>query len=338
MRKTTLPLARARRFSHFLFVIFLVVLLLSGAAACSALESRADEPRDLSQTGRPEPLKVIATTSIVGDVVRQVGGEQVAVETLLPQDADPHGFEPAPRDIARIADADLVFANGAGLEAFLQPLIQNAGGDATLVEVSRAVDLLQSGHDDTHSEPDHDADEHAGEGDPHVWMDPENVVAWTRVVEETLAEADPQSAALYAANAENYRQQLVELDGWITEQVAQVPADRRELVVDHLAFTYFANAYGFQQAAALIPGFSTLAEPSAQELAQLEDSIKQLGVKVIFVGNTVNPALAERVAADTGTRLVRLYTGSLSGAGGEAGTYLDYMRYNVGAIVTALKP
>ena len=134
-----------------------------------------------------------------------------------------------------------------------------------------------------------------------------------------------------------YRQELIDLDQWILEQVAQIPEANRELVTDHQLFIYFANRYGFEQIGAIVPGYSTLSEPSAQELAQLEDAIRELGVRAIFVGNTVNPALAQRVANDTGTKLVFLYTGSLTEATGPAPTYLDYMRFNVQAIVEALK-
>ena len=178
---------------------------------------------------------------------------------------------------------------------------------------------------------------HTSGGDPHVWTDPRLVSLWAERTAQALGELDPANAATYQANAAAYQQQLSELDAWIEAQVAQIPAGNRKLVTDHETFNYFADRYGFQTVGAVIPGFSTLAEPSAQELAALEDAIRSLGVKAIFVDSTVNPALAERVAQDTGTRLVRVYSGSLSEAGGEAGTYLDYMRFNTNAIVSALR-
>ncbi len=314
---------------RFVSSILLGLVLLLGLAACSPSGEGATD-RALAQDGSDRRLKVIATTSIVGDVVRQVGGDTIDLDVLLPVGADPHGFEPSPRDIAKIADADLVFANGAGLEEFLQPLIQNAGGKARLFEVSEGIELIEGQPGDEHQ----DADEHGY--DPHVWMDPNNVIRWTQNIEKALSENDPRNAAAYSANAASYREQLQQLDAWAREQVALVPPSRRVLVVDHLAYSYFAERYGFQQAAAIIPSFSTLAEPSAQELAQLEETIKKLKVEAVFVGNSVNPALAKRVAADTGTRLVSLYSGSLSDPGGEADTYLKYMQYNIAAIVNAL--
>ncbi len=183
-------------------------------------------------------------------------------------------------------------------------------------------------------------DEHAHhhEGiDPHIWFNPMNVVAWADTIEQTLVYADPSNEVAYAANANQYRIELQQLDEWISEQVAQVPAENRKLVTDHTAFNYFAQRYGFEQVGAVIPAYSTMAEPSAQELAALEDAIEEHNVPAIFVGNTVNPDLAQRVANDTGIELVRLYTGSLSEADGDAPTYLDLMRYDTNAMVNALK-
>jgi ABC-type Zn uptake system ZnuABC Zn-binding protein ZnuA len=148
---------------------------------------------------------------------------------------------------------------------------------------------------------------------------------------------DPTNAEIYRNNAAAYSVELQELDSWVHTEVNRVPDDRRQLVTDHDALGYFANRYGFEQVGTIVSSFSTDAAPSAQELAELEDAIRSLTVPAVFVGTTVNPALAEQVAADTGTRLVPLYTGSLSEAGGEADSYLNFMRYNVRAIVDALR-
>ncbi len=322
-------------------------------------------------------LRVIATTTIVGDVVAQVGGEAIELSVLLPVGADPHSFTPTPQDVAKVSEADLVFANGAGLEEFLTGLIESAGASGKVYAVSEGIQLMMGvahkhGHEDDHAhegehshegeqahegehshegeqahegEHSHEGEQaHEGEhghdhagGDPHVWFDPNLVMVWTENVAKVLSEKDAQNAELYRKNAEAYLNQLRELDAWIRQQVEDVPADNRLLVTDHLAFGYFASRYGFTQVGAVLPGFSTLAEPSAQELAALEDAIRQLGVKAIFVGTTVNPNLAQRIAEDTGVKLVYLYTGSLSEQDGPASTYLNFMRYNVNAIVEALR-
>lgn len=309
-----------------LFLIFAFLFL-----ACNANER-------IPENG--EALKVVATTTIVGDVVAQVGGEHINLSVLLPVGADPHSFSPTPQNIASVAEADLVFANGVGLEEFLEPLIESAGAQEKIIYLSDNLELLAQPIKPGLVEEDHtveDAGNHHLGVDPHTWVDPNNVMQWVQTIEQQLSSTDPKNAASYQANAENYRTELQNLDAWIREQVAQIPPENRKLVTDHTLFGYFADEYGFEQVGALIPGYSTLAEPSAQELAAMEGSIASLDVHAIFVGNTVNPALAERVAADTGTQLIYVYTGSLSEPGGEADSYLAYMRYNTTAFVKALK-
>lgn len=308
-------------------VVFLTAALL--LAGCSPAQPAAEA--DASGG-----LKVVATTTLIGDVLGQVAGERITLYTLLPPGADPHSFQPTPQDVARLAEADLVFANGLGLEEFLAGMLESANTPAQVVYLSDGITVREQ------TAEEHEAEEGAGHGgqagqDPHVWMDPNNVLVWVDHIEAALAAADPQHAELFAENAEAYRQELRALDQWIVQQVNQVPPERRLLVTDHAVFGYFADRYGFEQVGAVIPGFSTLSEPSAQDLAALEQVITQQGVPAIFVGYSVNPTLAERVAEDTGVRLVPVHTGSLTAADGTAPTYLDFIRYNVEAIVSALK-
>jgi ABC-type Zn uptake system ZnuABC Zn-binding protein ZnuA len=222
------------------------------------------------------------------------------------------------------------------LEEFLERLIASAQAEDRVVALSEDVLLLES--EDPHKEPEdeNESEEHHG-GDPHTWTDPNNVLLWVDAVELALVKVDPTNANLFRENANTYREELRQLDSWVREQVAHIPPEDRLLVTDHTLFTYFAHTYGFTQVGAVVESYSTLAEPSAQELAVLEDSIRALGVKAVFVGSTVNPGLASRVSRDTGVRLVPIYTGSLSESDGEAATYLDYIRYNTLAIVEALK-
>jgi ABC-type Zn uptake system ZnuABC Zn-binding protein ZnuA len=259
-------------------------------------------------------------------VVRAVGGDAIALTVLLPMGTDPHSYEPTPQDVAAVADADVVFVNGAGLEVFLDSLLESAGGDAHVVSVSEGIEFLRLGDEHEH-----------GDFDPHVWFDPNNVLVWVENVEQALSILDPANAEAYAANASEYRVALQELDDWIQSQVAQIPKANRKLVTDHASFGYFAERYGFEQIGAVFPGFSTLTEPSAQERAELEEAIRALGVQAIFVGTTINPSLAQQVAEDTGAQLVFLYSGSLSEPNGPANNYLRLMRYDVSAIVDALR-
>jgi ABC-type Zn uptake system ZnuABC Zn-binding protein ZnuA len=307
---------------NLLIFIFASLLLV----ACGSVESPA------ADNGK---LTVVATTSIVADVVSNIGGEHINVDILLPVGADPHSFEPTPQDIAKVADADIVFANGAGLEIFIAHLLESANAEEKMIEVSEGIMLLE--HPNAEVEDD-DHDDHEGElGDPHTWTDPNNVIIWVENIEAALSKADPANAQSYATNAIAYKTELEEIDSWIREEIAQIPEENRKIVTDHRLIGYYVDEYGLEMAGAIIPGYSSLSEPSAQELAAIEDAIGDLGVSAIFVGNTVNSNLSERVAEDTGVALVFFYTGSLSPADGDAPTYLEYLRYNTNAFVNALK-
>ncbi|WKZ50961.1 MAG: metal ABC transporter substrate-binding protein [Anaerolineales bacterium] len=287
------------------------ILTLAALAACST-------PASPSTSGG---LSVVATTSLIGDAARQVGGPRVTVRVLLPIGADPHAYDPRPQDVAALANAQIVLVNGFDLEATLQPLLADA---KNVVVVSDGIDALPFAGEE-------------GGLDPHVWQDPNNVIVWTRNIADAFSKADPAHADEYQVNAEKYIAELTSLDAWIRERVAEIPEANRKLVTDHEAFGYFAARYGFEQVGTVIPSLSTGAAPSARELAALEDAIRSSGVKAVFVGSTVSPDLSRRVADDTGVRLVSLFTGSLSAAGGGAETYLDMIRYNVNAIVEALQ-
>lgn len=301
-------------------VLFLLLLL----SACSS-GGRQGSPPD----GR---LQVVATTSIVGDVVGNIGGELIELTVLVLPGGDPHTFEPRPQDIAAVSDAQVVFASGLGLEEALKGVLE-ANVKGTLVEVSDGLAVIPLQDKDEHegAQPEH------GTGDPHTWMDPNNVIIWAGNIATALAEADPTNRATYQTNAESYIAELRELDAWIRQQVEQVPPKQRKLVSDHAVLGYFAAEYGFEQVGLVIPALSSSAAPSAQELAALVDAIRAQDVQAILVGTTVNPALSEQVADDTGAELVFIYTGSLSQPGGEASSYIQLMRYNVQAIVDTLK-
>jgi manganese/iron transport system substrate-binding protein len=276
-------------------------------------------------------LRIVCTTTIVGDVVARIAGEGNELTVLLPVNADPHAFEPTPQDLVAIARANVVFLNGAGLERGLDPILENASG--LVVQLSDNLDLLRfdaSGHEDS---------AHAGvrdEADPHVWFDPIYVSAWVDLVTNALSELDPGGESEYRARADAFQSELTELDAWIEARVSVLPEENRRFVTDHAVFGYLAARYGLEQIGTVFPGLSSLSEPSARDLASLEESIAALGVPVLFVGTTVNRSLAEQIAADTGMRLVTLYTGSLSAPDGPAGSYLALMRYDVTAIVEGL--
>ncbi len=305
----------------------MVSLLLVAAAAMLLAACSAAQPTPAAD-GK---LKVVATTTLVGDVVKAIGGDTIDLTVLLPPGAEPHSFQPTPKDVAGITKADLVFVNGLNLEEVLMPTLTNALDKAKIVAVSDGVQTIAFAGDQGE-----EANAHGGV-DPHTWTDPNNVMVWADNIARALGAADPGHADTYTASAAAYKKQLVDIDKWVTDQTAQVPAENRKLITDHAVFGYFAKRYGFEQVGAVIPGFSAMAEPSAQEMAALEDSIHRLGVKAVFTGNTVNPALSRRVADDTGVKLVTIYSDSLSDPTGPAANYLDWVRYNVTAFVEALR-
>ena len=307
-----------------------VLALLATACAPSGAKAPPDggvAPQALTPISLApgERLRVLATTSIVADVVAAVRGEGVEVTALVPRGVDPHSFEPTPQDVRRVAEAQVVFENGLGLEAFLGDLVRNAGTGAPLVSVSAGIDRLPAGVDAAH-----------GGWDPHTWLDPQNVIAWTETIEASLVALDPQGATDYARNAKAYRAQLESLDAEVEALLAGIPEAQRTLVTDHEEFAYFARRYGFTILGTVIPAPSAAAEPSAQELAALESVIRTTGVRAVFVSSVVSPALARQVAEDTGVQLVTLYAHSLSDASGPAPTYIDMMRLNARLIAEAL--
>lgn len=275
-----------------------------------------------------EKLKVVATTTIVGDVVARIGGDRIDLKVLMPIGVDSHTYDPVPADAAAVSDAHVMFINGVGLEEFLKDF--DLGGELPVVPVSVGIRIREG----RAHEP---GDEHVDAmGDPHVWFDVQNVMIWVENVEHALGELEPAGAAVYEENAHSYRHKLEELDAWIVEEVALVPEENRQMVTSHETLGYFCDRYGFEMVGTVFP-VTTAAGPSAQDLAKLEEAIKEAGVKAIFVEATVNPTLAERVAEDTGIEVVMLYTGSLGPEGSGAENYPDYMRYDVTAIVEALK-
>ena len=318
-----------------------VAVLLGAVLSSCGSQPEPEQPQDPAQLepislSGGEKLNVIATTNIVGDVVRIVGGDQIELTTLMGIGIDPHSYVPTPSDSAAIHDAHVVFASGAGLESDLEQTFESAGGDAVRVHLS---DGLQHRLAEGVLEEEGDGHEHEhgeGEVDPHVWFDVQNVIHWVETIEQVLSTLDPANAATYQANGAGYTQELEGLDAWVVEQVAAIPQANRKLVTNHPSFGYLAGRYGLEQVGAVYP-ISPSAEPSAREIALLEDTIREYDVPAVFAESTVNPKLAQQVADDTGVRLVALYSGSLGEPGSGAETYILLIRYDVGAIADALK-
>jgi ABC-type Zn uptake system ZnuABC Zn-binding protein ZnuA len=310
----------------------IAILWMTSACAPGAAPSPApvaDEPM----------LRVLAVETFLADIAQNVAGDRLQVAALMPIGVDPHSFEPTPQDVARVADSDVLIVNGAGFEAFLDELLQNAGGQRQVIEAAAGLaPRTPQGEELGEEHQDEAEDEHGHEGDPHFWLDPKNAIQYVENIRAGLSQSDPDAASVYAANAQAYIAQLEELDKWITEQVQQVPPERRLLVTNHESFGYFADRYGFKIIGTIVPSISPTAAPSAQQLAELIDHIKATGAPAIFLETGTSPQLAHQVAAETNVKVVtELYSHSITAADGLAPTYIDMIKYNTMAIVGALK-
>ena len=346
-------------------------------------------------------ITVVTTTSIVSDVVAQVAGDKVTQIGLIDYGEDPHGFEPTPKDMAAVEDADILFVNGFGLEEQLIEMLEDVSS-GPIIEVSQGVDEIdfdmgehhhdedehhhdedehhhdedehhhdedEHHHDDEdehhhdedehhhdedehhhdedehhHDEDDHhhDAHHHHSGPDPHTWMSPKNVMVWVENIIDALAEADPENAEYYRQNGAAYMTELQELDRDIREKVATIPAEKRVLFTDHRAFNYFARDYGFRLAGEIIPSFSTNAEVSAKELAEVITVIREEEISAIFVGNTAGEGIQKlsqtiKDEIEVPVQILDLLTGSLQAIGEEADSYIGSINYNVNQMVAGLE-
>lgn len=278
---------------------------------------------------------ILTSTTFLADITRNVAGDRLPVESLLPVGADPHAYQPTPQDAAKVADSRLLIVNGMEYEHFIETLLENAGGERMVVTASEG---LEARHMEEHAGEAEAGSGHAHEaGDPHMWLDPNLVVTYVENIRDGLIQFDPEGEAVYRSNAEAYIAELKNLDAWIVEQVAQVPQARRLLVTNHEALGYFAERYGFTIAGTVIESFSSGASPSAGQMADLIAQIQSSGAPAIFLDASDNESLARQIAAETGVDVVTdLHLESLTD-GAPAATYIEMMKHNVTLIVNALK-
>ena len=278
------------------------------------------------------PLQVVTSFSILADVVQQIGGEKVAVTSIIGPDEDAHGFQPRPSDARLLRQADLVVANGLGFDTWIERLARSSGHTRDIVIASERIDALEdSGHHGHHHGHDHDH----GPLDPHAWQDVANVRIYARNIAEALQKADPARAEHYRAGHARYDASLAELDAEIRSTLSVLPLGQRKLVTSHDAFGYFGKAYGLRVIAAA--GISYESEPSAAGIARLIRQLRRENVPVVFVENIADPRLIERIAREGGARIGgTLHSDALSGPDGGAATYIDMMRSNLNAIMEGL--
>jgi zinc/manganese transport system substrate-binding protein len=269
-------------------------------------------------------VKAVASFSILGDMVREVGGDRVTVTTIVGPNADTHVYEPKPADAAAVAGADVFFVNGLGFEGWMERFVEATGYAGPVVVASDGVVT-------------HTMDEDGRTvTDPHAWQSLANSALYAQNIAKGLCAADAAGCATYMANAARYQTQIEALDAEVRTQIATVPEGKRKVLTTHDAFGYFGRAYGVTFLAP--EGISTDAEPSAMDVAKLILQIRAEGVTALFIENMSDGRLTEQIARETGVQMGgELYADALSDADGPAATYLDMMRHNVGLLVPAMR-
>lgn len=294
------------------------ILLGLWLSACSAADSGANSEVD----AKPN---VVSTSTVINDWAAQVCGDEIELTGILQPGADPHVYEPVPKDSIAFEQADLILYNGYNLEPGLIKLMNAAGIKARKVPVGEVVQPLQLNK--------------AGETvpDPHVWGDVKNAIAMVNAIRDALIELSPEDREEFIQNAANFNAQLQQLDAWTAKQIQTIPANKRKLVTTHDAFQYYANAYGLDVFGTLI-GISTEEQPSAQTVKKLSDAIKSTGVPAIFAETTINPALIKTVAGESGAKLAptSLYSDSIGAPGSDGDSYIKMVVSNTRTIVQAL--
>ena len=266
-----------------------------------------------------EPLNVVASFSIIGDFVRNVGGDRISVTTLVGPNGDVNVYTPAPADARKIADAKLLVVNGLGLEGWLPRLVQSSGSRAVIVTATDGIQPLR-------------IDQAA---DPHAWQSVVDARIYVANIRDALVTADPADAAVFRANAAGYLAKLDALDREVRSSVAQIPPERRKVISTHNAFGYFAAAYGIEFIAPL--GVSTESEASARDLAGIITQIRTQKIPAVFLENISDVRLIRRISAETGARIGgTLFSDSLSDEKGDAPTYIELVRHNIKALTRAL--
>ncbi|HEX2448585.1 MAG TPA: metal ABC transporter substrate-binding protein [Methyloceanibacter sp.] len=295
-----------------------------------------------------DKVKAVASFSILGDMVKQVGGDRVDVATLVGPDGDAHVFSPTPADAKTLANAQIFFVNGLGFEGWMERLEKSSGFNGKVVVASTGVkarSMIEEGHhhgeaaENDHDEhakgEEHEHDEAEEVTDPHAWQDLENGKLYVANIRDGLIAADPEGKALYEANAAKYLDEIAKEEAAVKQALGALPQARRKIITSHDAFGYFGAAYGLEIIAP--EGVSTESEASAQDVARIIRQIKEEHIPAVFIENITDHRLLDQIARETGAKIGgTLYSDALSGPDGQAQTYLDMFRHNVSALTAAL--
>lgn len=290
--------------------------------------------------------RIVATSiSPLADLIKQVGGEKVQVISLVPTGSDPHTYEPTPDAVRHLSTASIFFANGVGQEYYLEKLVENSQNpELRTVILADGLELLGSQDESpNHEEAAHlekdphftgDGHNHSN-GNPHLWLSVKNTQAYVEKIRDTLIEMYPEDKETFTANAKKYLQELEALDQWIQEQINLIPEENRNIIVYHDAWTYYTDRYGLSVVRPIV--YAEESEPSAKDYAQLLELIKKNNIKAIFGEVGFNTKLVQHLATEAGVKIVGdLYNDTL-GNTPETDSYIDIMKHNTNAFVTALK-
>ncbi|HEX2652340.1 MAG TPA: metal ABC transporter substrate-binding protein [Xanthobacteraceae bacterium] len=276
------------------------------------------------QAAAQEKLKVVASFSILGDFVKNVGGDRVQVVTLVGPNGDAHVFSPSPADAKQLSDAKIVFVNALGFEGWITRLVKASGTKAPIIVATKGVKPRRM-----------DRGEHDGGSDPHAWQSVANAKVYVANIRDALIAADPAGKAAFEANAKAYLAKLDALEADLKAVIAKVPADRRKIITTHDAFGYFKDAYGIDFIAPV--GVSTDSEPSAKDVAKIINQIKTQKIPAVFLENISDARLVTRISKETGAKIGgTLYSDALTDEKGDAPTYIDMVRHNIRTLGVAL--
>ena len=272
-------------------------------------------------------VKVVASISILGDMVKNIGGDRVEVTTLAGANVDAHAYEPTPATAKSVSNADLVVVNGLGLEGWMDRLIKASGYKGTVVVATTGINPRKMKEE---GKGGHEV------ADPHAWQDIDDGRLYVDTIAKALISIDPEGATTYAALAEAYTKKLIGLNTWVKSEFSAIPKQKRRMITSHDAFGYFGGAYGIDILSPM--GFSTESEPSAGEVKKLIKQIRKEKITAVFVENVSDPRMIEQIAKESGVTVGgELYSDALSKPDGPAPTYIDMFKNNVTKIVAAMK-
>ena len=322
-------------------ILFSVTTLFAVVSLVAAGCSDDNDNENVSSADKPS---IVVTTNILGDVVSNMVGDSFNVEVIMPPGSDPHDFQASAQQVEKMMSADLLIVNGANFEEGMLSVIESAEADGVMVfEAISVVSQLEGsddhGHDDHEGHDDHDDHEGHDHGgiDPHFFTDPARMAVVVEELSEFLVANFPNVDQGFVSTANDYAQELIDLDEEVNEILSEIPQEGKVLVTNHAVFAYFADSYGFEILGEIIPSASTLSSANAQQLASLADELSSNSVKAIFADASASDTLARTLAAEVGgIEVITLFTESLGEPGSSGANYIEMVKFNAQAIASGL--